>query len=77
MRRKPPGEGIDPLRAGDEQLERRRGLDIGDADGENRFLLADGARSTSRATKAESLEAFDSTSTKLRVLSMPPMISSP
>src|SRR3972149_10890885 len=39
----PASEGVDPLRAGDEQLERRRGLDIGDAGGENRLLLADGA----------------------------------
>jgi hypothetical protein len=29
------------LRAGDKQLERRRGLDILDADGEDRFVLAD------------------------------------
>ncbi len=39
------------------------------------FLLT--ARSTSRATKAELFDAFDSTSTKLRQLSMPLMISSP
>jgi hypothetical protein len=72
----PPCEGVDPLCAGDEQLEQRRGLDIGDADRENRLLVADGALDFA-ATKAESLEAFDSTRTKLRVLSMPLMISSP
>ena len=35
------------------------------------------ARSTSRATKAEPFEPFDSTSTKALALSMPLMISSP
>jgi hypothetical protein len=39
------------------------------------FLLT--ARSTSRATNAESLDALDNTRTKLREFSIPVMISSP
>jgi hypothetical protein len=74
MRRESAGEGIDPLRPGDEQLgagctSAMRKAKIGF------FLLT--ARSTSRATKAESFEALDRTRTKLRALSMPLMISSP
>jgi hypothetical protein len=58
------------------KLKRRRGLDVCDADGENRLLLADGALNLA-ATNAESLDALDNTRTKLREFSIPLMISSP
>ena len=58
-------EGVYPLRACNEQLERGRRHDVGDADGKyGLFLLT--ARSTSRATKAESLLASERTRTKQR-----------
>jgi hypothetical protein len=72
-----PGKGVDPLRAGDEQLKGgRAGSILASRMTKIGFCLLT-ARSTSRATKAEPFEPFDSTSTKALALSMPLMISSP
>jgi hypothetical protein len=48
MRSELPGEGVDPLRGGDEQLERGRGLDVLHAHGEDVLVLADGALDLAR-----------------------------
>ena len=61
MRREPTREGIDPLRARDEQLERRRRARTSARRTTKIGFCLLTARSTSRATKSEPFDAFDST----------------
>jgi hypothetical protein len=76
MRPELSGKGIDPLRARDEQLERRRGLDIGEPNDENRLLLADGALDLA-GDEGRAVGALRQHQTNALALSMPLMISSP
>jgi hypothetical protein len=72
----PAGKGIDPLRAGDKSWSARDGSTFSMRTGSTAFFLLI-ARSTSRATKSDSLLALDRTRRKAEEVSMPLMISSP
>ncbi|HSH63428.1 MAG TPA: hypothetical protein VK984_04875 [Methyloceanibacter sp.] len=77
MGRQPPLEGVDPLRRGDEQLERRRRPCTSSTRTVKMCLFLLTARSISRETKPELLLALDSTRMKDCARSMPLMIKSP